>query len=150
MPRPDTPLLAADTIVELVDRPGRPIVLIERENPPPGWAIPGGFVDVGERVEQAAVREALEETSLNVTLKALLGIYSDPARDPRGHTVTAIFVAEARGEPEARDDARSIGVFDPERPPAGLAFDHALVLADYRRFRAEGAVAPLRPGAAKL
>jgi 8-oxo-dGTP diphosphatase len=146
MPVPVTPLLAADAIIELVDRPGCPIVLIERLNPPYGWAIPGGFVDVGERMEDAAVREAREETGLSVTLHGLLGIYSDPARDPRGHTVTAVYVAEARGEPKAMDDARRLQVFLPDALPSELAFDHALVLADYRRHRAEGLWAPLRFG----
>jgi 8-oxo-dGTP diphosphatase len=146
MPRPVTPLLAADTIVELLDRPGRPIVLIERLNPPHGWAVPGGFVDIGERVEQAAVREAQEEIGLLVTLRALLGIYSDPARDPRGHTVTAVYVAQAHGEPRALDDAKALAVFDPEQLPAGLAFDHATVLADYLAYRIGGSVAPLRLG----
>ncbi|WP_295436310.1 NUDIX hydrolase [uncultured Thiodictyon sp.] len=144
MPKPVTPLLAADAIIELVDRPGRPIVLIERRNPPPGWAIPGGFVDVGERVERAAVREAREETGLIVTLRALLGVYSDPGRDPRGHTVSAVYVAEATGEPRALDDARAVLVCLPEAIPALLAFDHAAVLADYRAYRATGALAPLR------
>ena len=88
MPRPTTPLLAADVIIELLDDPGK-LVLIERRNPPHGWALPGGFVAVGESLERAAEREALEETGLVVRLKALLGLYSDPARDPRGHTVTA-------------------------------------------------------------
>jgi 8-oxo-dGTP diphosphatase len=146
MPRPTTPLLAADAIIELADRPGRPIVLIQRLNPPYGWAIPGGFVDVGERLERAAVREAAEEVSLDVTLLGLLGVYSDPARDPRGHTVTAVYVAEARGTPEARDDARSLAVFDPDALPEPLAFDHAVVLADYRRWRESGRPAPLRLG----
>ena len=143
MTRPSTPIIAADIIIELLDEPGRPIVLIERRNPPSGWAIPGGFVDVGETVEDAALREAEEETGLKVKLKALLGLYSDPARDPRGHTVTAVYVAEAHGKPEAGDDAKDVQVFDPMKPPA-LAFDHALVLADYRRFRETGLVAPLR------
>lgn len=144
MPKPVTPLLAADAIIELVDRPGRPIVLIERRNPPPGWAIPGGFVDVGERVERAAVREAREETGLIVSLRTLLGVYSDPGRDPRGHTVSAVYVAQATGEPRALDDARAVLVFLPESIPALLAFDHAAVLADYLAYRATGTVAPLR------
>lgn len=143
MPRPVTPIIAADIIIELLDKPGRPIVLIERRNPPPGWAIPGGFMDVGERIERTAVREAEEETGLEVSLKVLLGLYSDPARDPRGHTVTAVYVAEAQGEPRAGDDAGKVGVFDPMKPPP-LAFDHALVLSDYRKYRETGIVAPLR------
>jgi 8-oxo-dGTP diphosphatase len=138
--------LAADAIIELIDRPGRPIVLIKRKNPPHGWAIPGGFVDLGERVERAAVREAREETALEVSLCALLGIYSDPARDPRGHTVTAVYVAEARGKPQARDDAMAVGVFAPEDLPSGLAFDHGMVLDDYLRFRSDCSTAPLRLG----
>ncbi|MGE0384090.1 MAG: NUDIX domain-containing protein [Gammaproteobacteria bacterium] len=145
MPRPVTPALAADAIIELADRPGRPIVLIERRYPPPGWAVPGGFVDVGETVECAAIREALEETSLTVELVALLGLYSHPARDPRGHTVTAVYVARATGTPRAADDAMHLAVFDPDALPDTLAFDHALVLADYRRWRARGETAPLRP-----
>lgn len=146
MPKPVTPLIAADAIIELVDRPGRPFVLIERLNPPHGWAIPGGFVDVGERVEDAAVREAREETGLAVTLRALLGVYSDPARDPRGHTVTAVYVAEASGTPQALDDARALGVFALDALPAHLAFDHATVLADYLAYRTKGICAPLRFG----
>lgn len=144
MGRPVTPLLAADVIIELADRPGRPIILIERANPPYGHAIPGGFVDLGETLEQAAVREAREETGLEVRLLALLGLYSDPARDPRGHTVTAVYVGEASGTPQPLDDARALALFNPDHPPQPLAFDHALVLADYRRFRHRGAVAPLR------
>lgn len=148
MPVPVTPLLAADAIVALADRPGNPIVLIERLNPPYGWAIPGGFVDCGERVECAAVREAREEIGLEVSLVALLGLYSDPSRDPRGHTVTAVYAAEARGEPRAMDDARAVGIFDLESLPAELAFDHALVLSDYRAWRATAIPAPLREGGA--
>ena len=144
MGRPVTPIIAADIIIELLDEPGRPIVLIERKNPPHGWAIPGGFVDVGETLEHAAIREAEEETGLKVRLKALLGNYSDPSRDPRGHTVTAVYVAEAHGKPKAGDDAKHVQVFDPLKPPA-LAFDHALVLSDYRKFRETGMVTPLRP-----
>ncbi|MBS0396136.1 MAG: NUDIX hydrolase [Proteobacteria bacterium] len=131
MPRPATPPVAADVVIELLDRPGRPIVLIERRFPPPGWALPGGFVEVGETVEAAAVREAREETGLEVRLTGLLGVYSDPARDPRGHTVGIVYVGEARGEPRAGDDAGAVAVIDPAAPPP-LAFDHARILADYR------------------
>lgn len=144
MGRPVTPLLAADVIIELADRPGRPIILIERANPPYGHAIPGGFVDVGESLEHAAVREAKEETGLEVRLLALLGLYSNPARDPRGHTVTAVYVGEASGTPQALDDARDLAIYSPGELPQPLAFDHALVLADYLAYRTSGAVAPLR------
>ena len=138
MPGPVTPLLAVDIIIELADRPGRPIVLIERRNPPPGWAIPGGFVDVGESIEQAAVREAREETALEVTLTALLGVYSDPKRDARGHTASAVYVAVAQGAPRAQDDAAAVGVFSPEHLPVNLAFDHHRILADYLAYRRTG------------
>ncbi|MGR8999945.1 MAG: NUDIX domain-containing protein [Gammaproteobacteria bacterium] len=144
MPKPITPLLAADIIIELTDFPGRPIVLIERANPPYGWAIPGGFVDLGEIVEQAAMREAQEEVGLEVSLIALLGIYSDPSRDTRGHTVTAVYVAEASGAPVAADDAKNCQLFGLNELPESLAFDHAQVLADYKKYRETGLVAPLR------
>ena len=144
MPKPITPLLAADTIIELTDFPDRPIVLIERANPPYGWAIPGGFVDLGEIVEQAAVREAKEEVQLEVRLIALLGIYSDPIRDSRGHTVTAVYVAEAAGMPVAADDAKNCRLFRLDELPETLAFDHAQVLSDYKKYRETGQVAPLR------
>jgi 8-oxo-dGTP diphosphatase len=144
MPKPVTPLLAADALIELVDQPGRPVVLIERKNPPYGWAIPGGFVDVGEPLEVAAVREAKEEVCLDVTLTALLGVYSDPRRDSRGHTVTAIYAAQASGNPVAADDARSVGVFQLDNLPEPLAFDHAQVLEDYRHYRETGEVTPIR------
>lgn len=144
MPHPATPLLTVDIIIQLSDRAGRPVVLIERRNPPHGWALPGGFVDPGERTEQAAVREAKEETSLRVRLTALLGVYSDPSRDPRGHTVSVVYVADARGEPRAADDAKSVGLHEPDDLPERLAFDHGLILADFRRFRSKGQVTPLR------
>ncbi len=144
MARPTTPLLAADAIIALRDRPGRPIVLIERKYPPLGWAIPGGFVDVGETVEQAAIREAREETGLHITLLNLLGCYSDPRRDPRGHTVTLVYAAEAQGQPQAQDDARNLALFYPPVVPDALAFDHATVLADYLTYLRSGQVAPLR------
>ncbi len=140
MPRPRTPEIAADIVIELDDRPGRPIVIIERGHPPLGHALPGGFVDIGETVEHAAVREAREETGLEVTLAGLLGVYSDPARDPRGHTVAIVYVANARGEPRAGDDATGVLVADPERVPP-LIGDHGRIVADYlvwRRARDHG------------
>jgi 8-oxo-dGTP diphosphatase len=130
MPRPVCPPIAADVIAEI----GTNIVLIERRNFPFGWAIPGGFVEVGEKVEDAAVRELREETSLEVELRALLGVYSRPDRDPRGHTVSVVYVGRAHGEPRADDDAKGIGLFAPDAPPTPLAFDHAEIIADYLRF----------------
>jgi 8-oxo-dGTP diphosphatase len=141
--RPVTPAIAVDAIIEMADRPGRPIVLIERKNPPHGWAIPGGFVDVGETLEAAVVREAKEETSLDIVLKLLLGIYSNPARDPRGHTVTPVYIAEAVGEPRAADDAGNLELYLPQYCPR-LAFDHDLIIADYLQYLEHGQVAPLR------
>jgi len=143
MSRPETPLLTVDIIIELVDRPRQTVVLIERAHEPLGWALPGGFVDVGETLEQAAVREALEETNLDVELTDLLGCYSDPARDARGHTASVVFIAQARGEPKAQDDARNVGLFDPDHCPP-LAFDHALIMKDYRQYRRTGAKTPVR------
>jgi 8-oxo-dGTP diphosphatase len=143
MRRPATPSLTVDIIIEMRDRPGRPIVLIERKYPPHGWALPGGFVDVGERLETAALREAREETSLVVALETLLGCYSDPARDPRGHTVSAVYVATASGEPCARDDAHNLMCVAPDNCPP-LAFDHALIVDDYLCYRKSGRPAPLR------
>ena len=138
MTRPTTPLLAADIIIDLVEQPGCPIVLIERRYPPHGWAIPGGFVDVGETLEQAARREAQEETNLIVTLTTLLGCYSDPRRDARGHTVSVVYIATATGLPRALDDAKNLALFTPGQFPEPLAFDHRLILEDYVRFRVSG------------
>ena len=138
MALPTTPLIAVDIIIELIDQPQRPIVLIERKNPPYGWAIPGGFVDVGETLEQAAVREAKEETCLDVTLKTLLGNYSDPSRDQRFHTVSAVYIAEGIGRPEAADDAANLQLFSLQNLPAALAFDHHKILADYQYYLHSG------------
>lgn len=109
------------------------IVLIKRKNPPSGWAIPGGFLDYGETVEHCAIRESKEETGLDVNLVELLGIYSDPARDPRHHTITAVFVADATGIPIADDDAEDVGIFNRENLPEIIAFDHRKILDDYFR-----------------
>ena len=121
------PVPTVDIIIEY--RGG--IVLIERKNPPYGWAIPGGFVDYGESLEAAAVREAREETSLEVELGCQLHTYSDPERDPRQHTITTVYVASGRGELRARDDARRARVFTREQLPAVMAFDHRQILEDY-------------------
>ena len=136
MPRPETPSLTVDIIITLSANPEE-VVLIERKYPPFGWALPGGFVDVGEKVEAAAVREAKEETCLDVQLQCLLGIYSDPGRDDRGHTVSAVYIATASGSPKAEDDAKNIGCFFLDKLPT-LAFDHAQILRDYQQYLATG------------
>jgi 8-oxo-dGTP diphosphatase len=141
MPRTRTPEITVDLVIELEDRPGRPVVVIRRGHPPPGHALPGGFVDIGETVEHAAVREAREETGLDVKLRALLGVYSDPARDPRGHSVAIVYVATAAGEPVAGDDAAAVIVTDPQEAPP-LIFDHGQILADYIAWRRAGGRAP--------
>ena len=141
--KPVTPLLTVDIVIEMIDHPGRPIVLIERKYPPHGWALPGGFVDVGETLEAAAIREAKEETSLDVRLTSLLGNYSDPARDARGHTASAVYIAEASGQPVAADDARHLDLYAPDAVPV-LAFDHAQIISDYLVFRQTGVPTPLR------
>jgi ADP-ribose pyrophosphatase YjhB (NUDIX family) len=122
------PYPTVDIIIELASGG---IVLINRKNPPYGWAIPGGFVDYGESLEEAAVREAKEETSLEVTLTRQMHTYSKPDRDPRHHTITAVYTATAQGEPKAADDAADIGVFTKDNLPQPLAFDHARILSDY-------------------
>lgn len=125
------PVPTVDIIIEIDDQ----VVLIERKNLPYGWAIPGGFVDYGERVETAAVREALEETSLQVELVTLLGVYSDPARDARQHTISTVYVARAQGTPVAADDAKTVRLFSIDTLPEVLAFDHRQILDDYVRWR---------------
>ena len=132
--RDRAPIPAVDVIIEY--RGG--VVLIERKNPPYGWAIPGGFIEYGESAESAAVREAKEETSLDVKLVRQLKTYSDPERDPRRHTISIVFVAHGFGTLQAADDAKHAEIFRMEKLPAPLAFDHARVLADYFLFKAEG------------
>lgn len=123
------PFPTVDIIIEV---PGG-VVLIERKNEPHGWALPGGFVDYGESLEAAAVREAKEETSLTVSDLRLLGCYSDPTRDPRQHTISTVFIAAASGTPVAADDAASLAIFPLDQLPSVLCFDHARILADYLR-----------------
>jgi 8-oxo-dGTP diphosphatase len=120
------PIPTVDIIIEINGR----IVLIERRNPPYGWALPGGFVDYGESYEAAAQREALEETGLKIEALRQFRTYSDPDRDPRQHTASTVFIGQAAGKPVAGDDAARVNLFAAgELPP--LAFDHATILADY-------------------
>jgi 8-oxo-dGTP diphosphatase len=131
------PFPTIDIIIEISGNSGPgPIVLIQRANEPKGWALPGGFVDYGESVEQAAIREAQEETGLQVDLVALLGVYSSPGRDPRFHTQTTVFAAQAKGEPKAGSDAASLKLFKIEDLPQPICFDHGLILEHYRQWRA--------------
>jgi len=126
------PVSTVDIIIEIKRDDGQEgIVLIKRKNPPYGWAIPGGFVDYGESLERAAVREAKEETSLDIQLKSQLHTYSDPKRDPRQHTISTVYMAAAKGKPKAQDDAREIGIFTKEELNFPLAFDHRKILSDY-------------------
>lgn len=122
------PFPTVDIIIEIE---GRGIVLIKRKNDPIGWAIPGGFVDYGESLEQAAIREALEETSLKVQLIRQIHTYSDPERDPRHHTITTVFIATAQGEPVAADDAGEVAIVTEDNLPEPLVFDHREILRDY-------------------
>ena len=128
----------ACTVDVVIAVPEKGVVLVERRFPPPGWALPGGFVERGETLEQAAVREAFEETGLRIQLKELLGIYSDPARDVRGHTVSTVFVALAENPEELHggDDAARAMFFLPVDIPKTLAFDHAHILDDFQRIYA--------------
>ncbi len=140
MTRPVTPQITADVIIEMPLIDDNPIILIERKFEPFGWAIPGGFVEVGETIASAARREALEETTLEVELDILLGIYSDPKRDFRGHTACAVFVGNASGKPVAADDAKDIALFDPFNIDVELAFDHRKIIEDYCEYRQNGTI----------
>ncbi len=124
------PVPTVDVVIFI---PGQGVVLVARKNPPPGWALPGGFVDYGETVERAAVREAFEETGLAVTLTGLVGVYSDPKRDPRMHTISVVYTAEVANPKalNAGDDAAEARIFPLDKLPAKLAFDHGQILKDF-------------------
>ncbi|MCX7821839.1 MAG: NUDIX hydrolase [Syntrophobacterales bacterium] len=131
------PFPTVDVIIEVGDDS---IVLIERKNPPHGWALPGGFVDYGESLEEAASREVLEETGLFVKNLKQFRAYSDPSRDPRHHTITVVFIAEVDSEkgmlsPKASDDAKNCAIFRLDKLPQGLAFDHERILKDYQTWK---------------
>lgn len=130
------PFPTVDILIRRLKGDREAVVLVRRRNPPHGWAIPGGFIEYGESAEACAVREAEEETGLRVTLTGLLGVYSDPARDPRFHTISTVFTAEGKGEARADSDAAEIGVFAADELPADIAFDHRRILDDYFHSRA--------------
>jgi len=138
--KPRNPVPTVDTIIEVPDG----VVLIKRRYEPAGWALPGGFVEYGETVEAAAVREAQEETGLAVSLAELFNVYSDPRRDPRRHTIGTVFIGTATGAPVAADDAADAGVFTAESLPTPLAFDHGQILADYFTYKRTGRRPALR------
>jgi 8-oxo-dGTP diphosphatase len=125
------PRLTVDIIIQVA---GKGIILIERKNPPFGWAIPGGFVDYGETLEAAAIREAMEETGMELVDLRQFHAYSDPKRDPRGHTVSVVFTAVGNGVPRAADDAKNLQIFQLDELPGDLAFDHASILSDYSSY----------------
>lgn len=125
------PYPTADVIVDISGK----VVLIRRRNPPAGWAIPGGFIDYGESAEHAAIREIKEETGLTVSDLILFGVYSDPGRDPRFHTLTVVYTATATGEPVGGDDAAEARLFGPDELPDNMAFDHRDILREYFKER---------------
>ena len=137
------PKLTVDIVIELADAPGQ-LVFIVRKNEPHGLALPGGFVDEGEFAADAAVREAKEETGLDVELTELFHVYSDPARDQRHHTVSAVYLARATGQPIGGDDAAECLVCAPDALPQPLVFDHATIIADYLAYRRRGVRPPPR------
>ena len=126
-----TPFVTVDIIIEI----NNTIVLIKRANPPHGWALPGGFADYGETLECSAVREAKEETSLDIQLNEQFHTYSAADRDPRHHTITTVFIASAIGTPKANDDAKEAKLFTRENLPHPIAFDHGQILADYYQYK---------------
>ena len=133
-----SPFPAVDIIIEMIDRPERPIILIERHHRPYGWAIPGGFMDYGEPAEATARREAMEEIGLEIELVDLLQVYSDPARDERQHTISVVYIATAKGEPKAGDDAKDAKIINVWEIPSNLCFDHDRILHDYLQYRNYG------------
>lgn len=135
---PRNPYPTTDVIVEVEGK----IVLIERKAEPIGWALPGGFVDYGETVESAARREVMEETGLSVELRALLGVYSEPDRDPRQHNLSVVYVGRASGSPKGGDDAARAELFELDDLPE-LVFDHGKIIADYRRWLSDGSAPTL-------
>jgi 8-oxo-dGTP diphosphatase len=127
-----TPFLTVDGIIKIFNPDFQGIVLIKRKNPPLGYALPGGFVDYGEKVQDALIREMKEETNLNVKIEKLLGVYSDPNRDPRMHTASCVFVCSADNLPKAGDDAKETFVFKLEEIPwEEIVFDHKKILEDF-------------------
>ena len=137
------PTPTVDILIELADHPGK-LVFIERKHEPIGFALPGGFVDEGEFLADAAVREAKEETTLDVEIVELFHVYSDPKRDPRKHTVSTVFIARARGTPEGADDAARAIVCAPDELPGPLVFDHGVMVTDYFTYKRTGKRPPPR------
>ncbi|MCD4700620.1 MAG: NUDIX hydrolase [Candidatus Aegiribacteria sp.] len=133
--RPVTPLITVDAIIELSD--GK-IVLVKRKYPPPGWAIPGGFVDPGESLAEAVRREAREETSLDIEVVSIFHVYSKPWRDPRGDTVSIVYYCKANGNPEGGDDAVEAVAFAPDCLPDVIAFDHRKIIQQFLQWKSTG------------
>ena len=129
------PAVTVDAIIEL---PGGKIVLVKRKNPPHGWALPGGFVNYNESLEDAVVREAKEETCLDINLQEQFHAYGNPSRDPRQHIVTVAYIATANGKPKGADDAKEAKPFDPENLPEPMAFDHRQIIEDYLQYKETG------------
>lgn len=137
------PAPTVDVLIELAEHPGS-LVFVERANPPHGYALPGGFVDEGEWLADAAVREAKEETGLDVELVELFHAYSDPGRDARRHTLSVVFIVRASGQPVGGDDAKACVVATPEDMLGKLVFDHATIVGDYVEYRRSGRRPPPR------